>query len=81
MRNSLFPAVLAGILFPVAVLAQPQSVNPAVADVCVYGGTASGVMAAVAAKREGKSVIIVEPARALGGMIGGGIQVNSFRSL
>ena len=76
MRNSLFPAVLAGILFPVAVLAQPQSVNPAVADVCVYGGTASGVMAAVAAKREGKSVIIVEPARALGGMIGGGIQVN-----
>jgi outer membrane receptor for ferric coprogen and ferric-rhodotorulic acid len=51
-------------------------VNPAVADVCVYGGTASGVMAAVAAKREGKSVIIVEPARTLGGMVGGGIRVN-----
>jgi hypothetical protein len=33
-------------------------------------------MAAVAAKREGKSVIIVEPARTLGGMVGGGIRVN-----
>ena len=43
------------------------------ADVCVYGGTASGVMAAVAAKREGCSVIIVEASRWLGGMTGGGI--------
>ncbi|MHC4231644.1 MAG: FAD-dependent oxidoreductase [Planctomycetota bacterium] len=43
------------------------------ADVCVYGGTASGVMAAVAAAREGADVIIVEPSRWLGGMTGGGI--------
>jgi hypothetical protein len=43
------------------------------ADVCVYGGTASGVMAAVAAAKEGASVIIVEPGRWLGGMTGGGI--------
>ncbi|MCA9184496.1 MAG: FAD-dependent oxidoreductase, partial [Planctomycetales bacterium] len=43
------------------------------ADVCVYGGTASGVMASVAAAREGCSVIIVEPSRWLGGMTGGGI--------
>jgi hypothetical protein len=43
------------------------------ADVCVYGGTASGVMAAVAAAKEGADVIIVEPSRWLGGMTGGGI--------
>ncbi len=43
------------------------------ADVCVYGGTASGVMAAVAAEREGADVIMVEPSRWLGGMTGGGI--------
>ena len=43
------------------------------ADVCVYGGTASGVMAALAAKKEGASVILVEPSRWLGGMTGGGI--------
>ncbi|MDX9971398.1 MAG: FAD-dependent oxidoreductase [FCB group bacterium] len=45
------------------------------ADVCVYGGTASGVMAAVAAAREGCRVVIVEPSRWLGGMTGGGISV------
>ena len=43
------------------------------ADVCVYGGTASGVMAALAAKKEGTEVILIEPARYLGGMTGGGI--------
>jgi hypothetical protein len=43
------------------------------AEVCVYGGTASGVMAAVAAAREGASVTLVEPSRWLGGMTGGGI--------
>jgi FAD dependent oxidoreductase len=43
------------------------------ADVCVYGATASGIMAAVAAAREGTSVVIVEPSRWLGGMTGGGL--------
>ena len=43
------------------------------ADVCVYGGTASGVMAALAAKKEGAKVILIEPTRYLGGMTGGGI--------
>ncbi|GAG05834.1 unnamed protein product, partial [marine sediment metagenome] len=42
------------------------------ADVCVYGGTASGVMAAIAAAKEGADVIIVEPSRWLGGITGGG---------
>ena len=43
------------------------------ADICVYGGTASGVMAALAAEREGAKVILIEPSRWLGGMTGGGI--------
>ncbi len=43
------------------------------ADVCVYGGTASGVMAALAAEKEGANVILIEPSRWLGGMTGGGI--------
>lgn len=42
-------------------------------DICIYGGTASGVMAALAAKKEGSEVIIIEPTRYLGGMTGGGI--------
>ncbi|MDC0308532.1 FAD-dependent oxidoreductase, partial [Planctomycetaceae bacterium] len=43
------------------------------ADVCVYGGTASGVMASLAADKEGAKVILIEPSRWLGGMTGGGI--------
>jgi len=42
-------------------------------DVCVYGGTASGVIAAIAAAREGCRVVIIEPSRWLGGMTGGGL--------
>ena len=33
------------------------------ADVCVYGGTASGVMAALASEKEGSKVILIEPTR------------------
>ncbi|MEY3031946.1 MAG: hypothetical protein RLZZ622_421, partial [Planctomycetota bacterium] len=50
--------------------ALPQSLG---ADLCVYGGTASGVMAAMAAAREGLRVFLVEPSRWLGGMTGGGL--------
>jgi len=47
--------------------------QPVQVDVCVYGATASGIMAAVAAAREGARVMIVEPSRWLGGMTGGGL--------
>jgi|TARA_B100001964_G_scaffold231338_1_gene285847 ribulose 1,5-bisphosphate synthetase/thiazole synthase len=42
-------------------------------DIVVYGGTASGVIAAVQAKRIGKSVIIVGPDKHLGGLSAGGL--------
>ncbi|MFO1485558.1 MAG: FAD-dependent oxidoreductase [Verrucomicrobiaceae bacterium] len=42
-------------------------------DVCVYGGTSGGVAAAVQAARMGKSVVIAEPGRHLGGMTSGGL--------
>ena len=42
-------------------------------DVCVYGGTSGGVVAAVQASRMGKRVVIVEPGRHLGGMTAGGL--------
>ncbi|MCA9039718.1 MAG: FAD-dependent oxidoreductase [Planctomycetaceae bacterium] len=43
------------------------------ADVCVYGGTSGGVVAAVQAARMGKKVILLEPGRHLGGMTSGGL--------
>jgi FAD-dependent oxidoreductase family protein len=45
-------------------------------DVIVYGGTASGVMAAVAAAREGLKVAILEPKQHLGGMVSGGLSAT-----
>lgn len=42
-------------------------------DLCVYGGTSGGVAAAVQAARMGKSVVIAEPGRHLGGMTSGGL--------
>ena len=42
-------------------------------DICVYGGTAGGVIAAVAAARCGKRVVLLNPARHLGGMTTGGL--------
>ena len=43
------------------------------ADVLVYGGTASGVVAAVQCARLGKSVFLLEPGYHLGGMSSGGL--------
>src|SRR5215211_4218842 len=47
-------------------------------DVCVYGGTAGGVAAAVTVSKEGKSVILIEPGRHLGGMSSGGLGQTDF---
>ena len=43
------------------------------ADVIVYGGTSAGVMAAVQARRMGKTAVIVGPDRRLGGLSSGGL--------
>jgi len=42
-------------------------------DVCIYGGTASGVIAAYSAKGMGKSVVLIEPGQYLGGLTTGGL--------
>ncbi|HYE99195.1 MAG TPA: FAD-dependent oxidoreductase, partial [Planctomycetota bacterium] len=42
-------------------------------DVVVYGGTSAAVIAAVQAKRMGKSVVVVSPDRHLGGLSSGGL--------
>src|SRR5687768_16766939 len=36
---------------------------PLAVDVCVYGGTSGGVIAAVEAARLGKKVVLIEPSR------------------
>jgi hypothetical protein len=55
-----------------------MAAEPRKADVVVYGATASGVVAAVSASREGKSAVIVEPGRHVGGMVSGGLGATDF---
>lgn len=43
------------------------------ADVCVYGGTSAGVIAAYTAQKLGKKAILIEPGRRLGGLTTGGL--------
>ena len=64
------------ILFAIAVAASLLSCSrPEVmeCDICVYGGTSAGVIAAYSAVQEGKSVLIVEPGYRLGGLSSGGL--------
>lgn len=42
-------------------------------DLCIYGGTASGVIAAASASRLGMDVVLVEPGSHIGGMTTGGL--------
>ncbi|CAN5918975.1 FAD-dependent oxidoreductase [soil metagenome] len=70
------------LIFPVLFLfllpgsfAQPAS-QPY--DVVVYGATASGVTAAIAAAREGSRVLLVEPGRHVGGMVTGGLSHTDY---
>lgn len=42
-------------------------------DVCVYGGTSSGVIAAYTAAKSGLKVVLVEPTEHIGGMTTGGL--------
>lgn len=42
-------------------------------DIVVYGGTSGGVIAAVQAAAEGKSVVLIEPGSHLGGLTSGGL--------
>ena len=48
--------------------------EPRRADVCVYAATPAGILAAVAVAREGRTVVIVEPSRWVGGILGAGIK-------
>lgn len=42
-------------------------------DICIYGGTSAGVIAAYTAKQSGKSVLLIEPGQRLGGLSSGGL--------
>lgn len=49
-----------------------QQINEEV-DVCIYGGTSAGVIAAYTATKLGKTVLLIEPGKHLGGLTAGGL--------
>lgn len=50
--------------------------SPVPADLLVYGGTASGIMTAYSAAREGLHVVLLEPSGHIGGMVTGGLSAT-----
>src|SRR5437870_4316980 len=73
LRGAMKPALLllaigAGLAWPAAVRGEFIE-----SDVCVFGATPAGIAAAVQASRLGKSVVIAEPGRFLGGMTAAGL--------
>jgi hypothetical protein len=64
---------LAALLVAVSVAPARADEPPVEADVCVFGGTSGGVVAAVQAARLGKTAVILEPGKHLGGMTSGGL--------
>ena len=74
MRLTLAAALLASL----CTVTLTRAAETVAVDVCVYGGTSGGVAAAVVVAREGKSVILVEPGKHLGGMTTGGLGHTDF---
>ena len=80
-RMAAFVSGKAGIVHggAAASIESPQDADIAPsADLLVYGGTASGVMTAYSAAREGLRVVLLEPGAHLGGMVTGGLSCTDL---
>ncbi len=65
------PMVIRSVILPLAALC--VTVSAADYDVVVYGATSAGVVAAVQAKKMGRSVVVVGPDKHLGGLSSSGL--------
>ena len=65
--NILFLSIIILNIFPIACTRQPQY------DICIYGGTSAGVIAAYSAKKLGNSVVLIVPDNHIGGLSTGGL--------
>lgn len=72
-RRTAFSSLVLAFAGAAASDSAPAGVAPARYDVVVYGATAGGVVAAIAAARDGASVALLEPGRHVGGMVSGGL--------
>jgi len=61
------------LLAAVHLFAQEGNAKSESYDICVYGGSSAGVIAAYTAMQSGKTVILIEPGKHLGGLTTGGL--------
>ena len=73
--NNLIIGFCCNLIFGINTYAQISKKNP---DVIVYGGTAGGVMSAIAAARSGATVLLIEPGQHIGGMLTGGLSHTDY---
>lgn len=72
-RRHFLQSGLIAIVFACALHATPCAAQTANYDVVIYGGTSSGIAAAVQAAQMGKTVALVEPTSRIGGMTTNGL--------
>jgi hypothetical protein len=73
MRTDDVPLILVLLIAALVAVPAPAAEPPKSYDVVIYGGTSAGVIAAVQAKRMGKSAAIVAPETHLGGLTASGL--------
>ncbi len=71
MRTVCF--ILIGVMLSFSSCKSPSGNESQNYDLVVYGGTSAGVVAAIQAKRMGRSVVLVCPEKHLGGLTSGGL--------
>jgi hypothetical protein len=71
MRFTAIPFLCIALLFTIQTVTAQKNISGY--DVVVYGGTSAGVIAAYSAKQMGKSVLLIEPGKRVGGLTSGGL--------
>ena len=75
MKTHFGSGSLATILMFVAVVVRAEIIET---DICVFGGTSAGIVAAIQSQKMGKSVVIAEPGKFLGGLTTGGLSATDI---
>lgn len=78
MKRFFLSLSLTLLIFPAQKAASAPAPTVKEVDICVYGGTSAGVVAAYSAHQMGKSVILIEPGKYLGGMTTGGLGMTDI---
>lgn len=71
LKSSL--TIAGGLFLPARLISSNGSEDAMKYDIVVYGASSAGIIAAVAAARRGRSVILIEPSNHLGGLTTGGL--------